>query len=54
MMRSIVRRAARSKISQDLMSQVRSRAAKRKSIGATTSGMMVITKDVARQRACSE
>ena len=35
-------------------SEVISRAARRKSIGATTRGMKVIAKDVARQRVFSE
>jgi len=43
-------RALRSNPWQVLMS----RAARRKSIGATITGMTVMAKEVARQRACSE
>ncbi len=54
MRRSKVRRAIRSKVSQDLMSRVRSRVAKRKSIGATMRGTTVMADEVACHRICSE
>jgi len=53
-MRSRMSRAVRSNFSQELMARLWSRVAKRKSIGATMSGMTVMAKDVARQRVCSE
>ena len=49
-MRSRVSKALRSNILQVLMS----RLARRKSIGATMSGMTVMTNDIACQRVCSE
>jgi len=54
MMRSRARRAVRSKVSQDLMSRLQRRVAKRRSIGATMRGITVMAKDVTRQRVCSE
>ena len=54
MVRSKVRRAVRSNLSQESMSQVRRRVAKRKSIGATMRGMTVMAVEVARQRVCSD
>ncbi len=54
MRRSKVRRAVRSNVSQDLMSRVRSRVAKRTSIGVTMRGTTVMADEVACQRICSE
>jgi len=49
-MRSRMSRALRSNFWQELMSRV----ARRKSIGATMSGITVMANEVARHRVCSE
>ena len=54
MIRSKVKRATFSSVSHELMSRIRRRVAKRKSIGATMTGIAAIARDVDRQRVCSE